>query len=112
MRKSFKFGSGSGKQILAAALLLAGTLSPASLQAEEKRSTIARLEIHVIVVPTMIAAQQAQGPAMQPSQTAISFNFSPNSTQNGNYSTQTEIVTDQKGLSQSAVLKTLTTVPE
>lgn len=111
MRKSFKFGFGNGKQMLAATLLLAGTLGPASLHAEEKRSTVARLQIQVIVMP-VVAAQQAQRPAMQPSQSTISFDFSPNSKQSGNYSTQTVTVIDQRGASQTAVLKTLTMLPE
>jgi len=111
MGKGFKLGTGNGKRLLVMLLLLAA-FSPARLHAEQRHSAIARLQIQVMVMPIVVAAQQARQTTLQPSQTPISFNLSPNSGQNGTYLTQKLTITDQNGIGKTAVLKTLTVVSE
>ena len=110
MRNSFKLGS--GKRTLAILLLLVGAISPVKLHAEDKRNAMAKLQIQIMVMPIVVAEQQARRPEMQPSQSPISFNFSPSNQQSGNYSMHELTVPDQNGTGTTAVVKTLTVVPE
>ena len=112
MNKGFKLDIGSGKQLLAIVLLLVGAISPLKLHAEDRRSAVAKLQIQVMVMPIVVAEQQARRPEMQPSHSPISFNFSPGNEQNGNYSMHDVTIPDQNGSGKTAVVKTLTVVPE
>ena len=112
MLKSFKFGIGNGKQIPAIVLMLVAAMSPVRLHAEDRHVAMARLQIQVNVIPTLVAAQQAARMEAQPSQSPVTFNLAPQSKQNSNLSTRSITITAANGSEQTAVLKTTTLVSE
>lgn len=115
MLRRFKFGAENGRQnkarALALLLLLVGAMTP-SLRAEDRHTAVARLQLQVTVVPTVVALQQAHRQEPQPSQSAVTFNLTPDAKQSSNVSMQSMSTVEQGNSNRTAVLKTLTIVSE
>jgi hypothetical protein len=116
MLNRFKFGIENGKRTsgrtLIIFLLLMASLSPMKLQAQERHTAVAKLQIQVTVVPIIVAMQQAHRSESQPSQSPVSFNLTPDMKQQSASFTQTVSIPDKSGSMKTAVLKTETIVSE
>jgi hypothetical protein len=82
------------------------------LHAEDRHIAVAKLQIQVTVIPTVVAMQQAQRSVSQPSQSPVSFNLTPDSKQQSISSMQSVSIPDKNGSGRTAVLKTETIVSE
>ena len=93
--------------------LLLCVLGASSVQAEERHSASARLQISVMVMPTLIAAQQAARPTPQPSLSPVTFNFQSENRNSAIYSIRNFAAGDKTATAPtSAVLKTMTIVAD
>ena len=92
--------------------LLLCVLGATNVHAEERHSASARLQISLMVMPTLVAAQQAaQTP--QPSLSPVTFNFQSTSQTSASYSVRNFVAGDKATKSQPpAVLETTTIVSE
>ena len=86
-------------------------LSSMNMQAQERKTASARLQIAVMVVPTISAPQIADHRALQPTPTSIAYNVQSDSKARPNYSIRNLVITERPG-QQTAILKTTTLVPE
>jgi hypothetical protein len=116
MLNSFKFGIENGKRasrrMLIILLLVIAPLSPMKLQAQERHTAVAKLQIQVTVVPIVTAMRQAQRLEPQPSQSPVTFNLTVDGKQQSVSSMQSVSIPDKSGSGRSAVLKTETVVSE
>jgi hypothetical protein len=113
VQRSYQNG-GLVRRAKIAALLLVGCLSGAThLHAQDRQHASARLQINIVVMPTLVASLEAP-PAKftQPSRSAVTYDFHSADRKTPAYSSR-EIVLDPKlGGRQTAILKTTTVVPD
>ena len=116
MLNRFKFRIESGKRTserpFIIFLLLVASLSPMKLHAEDRHTAVAKLQIQVTVIPTVVAMQQAHRSELQPSQSPVSFNLTSDSKQQSISSMQSVSIPDQNGSVKTVVLRTETIVSE
>jgi len=109
MQRSSVSGSRVQKAKIAALFLLGCLAGSTSLHADDRSHTSARLQINVVVMPTLIASMEAPRLA-QPSNSLVTFDLQAG--RKPLTSSLSELVITAKAGERPAVLKTTTVVPE
>jgi hypothetical protein len=112
MKRSNVNGSRARKAKTAALCLLACFVGSLSLHADDRTHASSRLEISVLVMPTLIASAQAQR-LSQPSHAAVTYDLQSGDRKVAAFSVhQLTVASKVGGRPEVAVLKTATVVPE
>ena len=93
--------------------LLLCVLGATRVHAEERHSASARLQISIMVMPTLVAAEQAARPTSQPSLSPVSFNLQSENRNSVTYSISNFAAGEKSATASTrAVLKTRTIVAD
>jgi len=93
--------------------LLGCLVNGTSLHAEDHRNASARLQIQVMVMPTLIALDSTHPQAAHPAQGSVNYNFRSDDQRPATYSVRNLPMANNMSQSQStAVLKTMTIVAD
>jgi len=113
VQRSYQNG-GLVRRAKIAALLLVGCLSGAThLHAQDRQHASARLQINIVVMPTVVASLEAAPIRFpQPSRSAVTYDFHSADGKTPAYSTREFVVDPRLGRRQAAILKTTTVVPD
>ena len=87
-------------------------LGSTNARAAEKQTAPVRLQISVMVIPTLVAAQPAARPNPQPSPSLVTFNFQSEQKNSANFSVRSLTTGDRSATAQPAVLETMTMVSD